>query len=71
MRRKCEFCGEIIEKDDLFCKSCGNEVKYDNVVEDAVIEDPNKKKQDSTFILSVVVLLLLIIVSLGAYYLLK
>ena len=66
-KRKCEFCGEKLNKDDVFCKNCGNEIRNEDVVKDAIIEDPNK---NNTFILSIIVMLLIFIIGLGLYYLL-
>ena len=67
---KCEFCGSSVKKTDKFCKTCGNAVKIENEVKDAVIEDPNGKN-NTTFIITIIVILLLIIVSLGLFYLFK
>ena len=38
-RKKCEFCGEPISRNDTFCKSCGNSIKNKSV-QDAIIDDP-------------------------------
>jgi uncharacterized membrane protein YvbJ len=68
---KCEFCGSSVKKTDKFCKTCGNAIKKEKEIMDAVIEDPNAKNNNTTFIMVIIVVLLLIIVSLGLFYLFK
>lgn len=43
-RKKCEFCGEPINRNDTFCKSCGNSIKNSKNVQDAIIDDPKGTK---------------------------
>ena len=66
----CKFCGEQLDKSDIFCKECGAKVEKDEEIKDAVI-DGEKNKQSSTFIISVIVILLLVIVIAGAFLILK
>lgn len=65
-KRTCEFCGKKLDKNDIFCKSCGNKVEKDEEVKDAVIEDPNKVA-NSNFLLIVIIILLIVMVGLGIY----
>lgn len=68
--RKCEFCGKKIGKDDLFCTSCGNEIKKEKEVKDAVVISSEKRtKEDNTFIMTLIIILLIIIIAFGLYHL--
>ncbi len=62
--RRCEFCGDPINKGDTFCKSCGNSIKRNEIVKDAMIDDPNKKTNieiDSSKIIAGVITIAIII----------
>jgi uncharacterized membrane protein YvbJ len=68
---KCDICGSDVRKTDKFCKKCGNAIKKESEVKDAIIEDPNAKSSNTTFIMIIIIVLLLVIVSLGLFYLFK
>ena len=57
----CKFCGEKIDKNDIFCKGCGAKLEKDEEVIDAVIEK-DKSKKDTRYLLSMMILLLLAII---------
>lgn len=63
--RKCEFCGEKLNKNSTFCKNCGNKVDNNKEVKEAVIDEGTKQ---SHFLLTIIVVLLAIIVGLGLYF---
>ena len=67
MRRKCEFCGEEIEEDELFCKGCGNPINNSKEVKDAVIDN---KKENNNFV-AVIIIILLILIIIGGFFLIK
>lgn len=68
-KRKCEVCGATISKNDAFCKSCGNSIKKDKDITDAVIEDPNNK-DNTKFLLTTISIIIIIILVLLIYFLL-
>ena len=57
----CQFCGEKIDKNDIFCKGCGAKVEKDEEVVDAIIEK-DKTKKDTKYLWSMIILLLLAII---------
>lgn len=57
----CQFCGETIDKNDIFCKGCGAKVEKNEEIKDAVIINDNTSKKDTLFLLVFVLFLLLII----------
>ena len=57
----CQFCGERIDKNDIFCKGCGAKIEKDEEVKDAIIEN-DKSKKDTKYLWSMIILLLLAIV---------
>ena len=70
MKKKiCEFCGEPLNKNDIFCRGCGAKIDNNEEVKDAVIE--GEKSKNTTFITSIIVLLLLVIVIAGLFILLR
>ena len=64
-KKKCELCGKTIDEGDIFCKGCGNPIKDDEEVKEAVID---KKKESSTFYIVVIIILLLLIIGFGLFY---
>ena len=64
--RICEMCGERINKDDKFCKSCGNVFINDKDAKEAIIDDPNKEKKpfeiSDNVIYGILVLLAIVLV---------
>jgi len=67
----CQFCGEKINKSDIFCKGCGAKIEKDEEVKDAIIEN-DKTKKDTKYLWSMIILLLLaIIVISGLIIILK
>ena len=65
-KKVCQFCGESINKSDIFCKGCGAKVDIDEDIVDAVIEKDKTTKKDTNYLLSIMVILLLIIVAVSA-----
>ena len=57
----CKFCGERIDKSDIFCKGCGAKVEKDEEITDAIIEN-DKTKKDTKYLCSMIILLLLAII---------
>lgn len=68
-KRKCEICGSTISKSDTFCKTCGNSIKQDKEITDAVIEDPNSKT-NTKFLITTIIVIIIIILALLIYFLL-
>lgn len=44
--RVCEFCGERLDRNDTFCKACGNVFIKDKDAKEAIIDDPNGNKKE-------------------------
>ena len=57
----CQFCGEKLDKNDIFCKECGAKIDNDDEVKDAIIESNKAKKKDTQFLLSLIAILLVVI----------
>ena len=68
-RRKCEFCGNTLDSGDAFCKGCGNPVKDDEKVVEAVVE--SNKKESSSFWIVLIILILVAMICFGVYYLIN
>lgn len=68
-KRKCELCGATISKNDAFCKTCGNSIKKDKDITDAVIEDPSSKR-NTKFLVTIISIIIIIILVLLVYFLL-
>ena len=60
-KKVCQFCGEDINKSDIFCKGCGAKLPKDEVIMDAIIDKDNTTKKDTNYLLYLLVILLIII----------
>ena len=69
--KKCEFCGEPISKDDIFCKGCGAKVNKKEVIKDAVIEGEKNSFNNTNFIMGIIVIILILMVLLGLFFIIK
>lgn len=68
-KRKCEFCGNTLDNGDAFCKGCGNPVKNNEEVVEAVVE--GNKKESSTFWIVLIILILVVIICFGLFHLIN
>ncbi len=69
-KKVCKFCGEKIDKDDIFCKGCGAEIQKDEEIIDAIIEKDKTSKKDTNYLLFIIVVLLLIIAIVSGFLIL-
>ena len=59
-KNTCKFCGEKLDKSDIFCKGCGAKIEKDEEIVDAVISN-DKSKKDTKYLWFMIILLLLAI----------
>lgn len=57
----CKFCGEKLNKSDIFCKGCGAKIEKEEDIKDAIIVN-DKSKKDTKYLWTMIILLLLAII---------
>ena len=61
-KKICKFCGEDIDRNDIFCKGCGAKIDKDEEIVDAVIEKDKTTKKDTNYLWFLVLLFLIVII---------